>query len=1612
MRNRSGDPCRNWAQANLDHMIGLVFNQQTSHIRLASFNAPQIQTDMLDNPGNMNKFGQQNIVNPNAFGRLSPNAPNLMLDKSASSQYQFVSKKARKQHWLTHFKTNKKLNTELQLKGYSPNKDSKAFLISIKGTFGIPMSTVLYEKQPLEGAKFYMEYYMTLFNKDIGTHGSFYGRTFRSSPILLKDSGNAWDTTQEEYVYFHTNYVEKSSYAVVECVVVREYHGSKTYSSSGYALCSIFDFSGLTNVELTRGSPRAIGQIGLAAVANSMKSAGRFQYEIRDFEVIQSVKRLVSQNCFFSPGEVIPGLADDKMTKPKIGNANLGQNLKIELSKTETIYIHNIQMITSIAFESRFESFLRKMKLERSRTAKMGENHNVSDSVIIQERRMVVSANNTWKNICDDSYLSLSRPNEQGVSTFFRIEYKAMLPGLSDNKDVYFTIGWTYHVPTLNQIGMMTDETVEADFELGPGQVPTGDLLWDPSADDMTNYQVRLRAVISTNPQAPQDSGDSRLNLKNQTGYGAGYHQAPAPYPNQRQLNNTNPYQQKNQALSPMEQEAMRQKEYEIQQLQDRIKYQEKLQDEQNKRFERLEMDKFGDKSGNPNQQFDQQNSRYKDEQKLIEIQKHQMQNEMEMMRRQMQEYQQSILDATRSTNQQPHNQQYQGSGNQNPYGSNNQNPYGQNNQYGSNNYGGQPGYGTQGGNGYANQFNQLQQMPMEQSNSQQIAMIGNVFYNMLNLIGETERDKRIIGLSEDLKKMIQQQRFDDLLAPKAPYVGMGMVNLLKTTDLPIHDQVNFIKNGYGELLQHPTAQILSTSIQQNQLSLQNELADPLKASTVTFKFLCYKAPVSPQDYLPSKLFFQFKFFTFPSLQTDKVKIVCDEHQDGSYKLGQVFYLSKEHPGVSRALTTNLMQQQAATNKLMQTDTRHDPNLLAITFEIDPSLSRIKDENVKLSHYLKERFLTVDVFDGDTLFLYGTCKIPLYELMRQGKQTIVRAKECEMCDPDTGDFRGAIQMIMSNQGKYVSIQEEEGMMRSKANGVLGDTINQRSGSPQKSRFQPSQQDGSGKKGKYKKIVKSKPMDLTKMQQTNNDVNMITGNGGTVNNFNQSILSQMNTTQISQAQTMNADLRKKLRVDRVRKMTIGHKEASATYTSVEDPSQPDWAKIKSLKEIEIIRETKKDQVLSRVMDDYCSTSDQMSVISGQLEFFTCKVHNPYTMNEVYTVHINDPDERILQQPEMTLVTDQAELRHWASLQKFSRPNNYDAIQRTGDIYLQPNDEVELLFKYITTRDVTSDPNLAASADIIKPRKVQIIILQTNKQPYNTIELNVVPSSSIVDHTFRFYEPENSHVTLVIPPFLQLNHSGLFGVISKPNVIVELDKQSSSFKIQTKTESAPELKEMTLFVYGDQYREQVLATCAIEVFSMKTIYTKIKAGLQSTQSLSLPSEFGRQVMIHSNNPKLVYLPKRSLNQVFKIIPQTTNHISVCAKAFVQTVSRVRINCTDVNSGQLVYQWLMMIDADQPTVTQVHQINIQMNYYSSQQMKFQNKLNQQACYEFATSRPDLVRPFEERITFEKKEGKMIRLDFSPQTKFGTIEIYLYANDLEYNQVECYLLKVTYMP
>ena len=148
---------------------------------------------------------------------------------------------------------------------------------------------------------------------------------------------------------------------------------------------------------------------------------------------------------------------------------------------------------------------------------------------------------------------------------------------------------------------------------------------------------------------------------------------------------------------------------------------------------------------------------------------------------------------------------------------------------------------------------------------------------------------------------------------------------------------------------------------------------------------------------------------------------------------------------------------------------------------------------------------------------------------------------------------------------------------------------------------------------------------------------------------------------------------------------GQQELSSMQFSIEDASQPDWLKLKSLREIEIFRETKKSHMITKVMEEYVSGAEQLSVMPGQLSFVKVKIHNKFSQREIFTIHINDPDEKNLFQKEMTMVIDKQERRHWVLREKSVAPSSYEMMTETGDIDLKPNEEVEVLFKFLTIRD---------------------------------------------------------------------------------------------------------------------------------------------------------------------------------------------------------------------------------------------------------------------------------------------------------------------------------------
>ena len=96
----------------------------------------------------------------------------------------------------------------------------------------------------------------------------------------------------------------------------------------------------------------------------------------------------------------------------------------------------------------------------------------------------------------------------------------------------------------------------------------------------------------------------------------------------------------------------------------------------------------------------------------------------------------------------------------------------------------------------------------------------------MLNVLGQHGKDERIIGLTDEFRTMVQQRKFDTLSKDNVPFPGMENFNLLKTHDLSQIDKNKLVKAGLGDMLHHPTAEIMSSSIIKNKLDLNLEQND------------------------------------------------------------------------------------------------------------------------------------------------------------------------------------------------------------------------------------------------------------------------------------------------------------------------------------------------------------------------------------------------------------------------------------------------------------------------------------------------------------------------------------------------------------------------------------------------------------------------------------------------------------------------------------------------------------------------------------------------------------------------------------------------------------------
>jgi hypothetical protein len=122
-------------------------------------------------------------------------------------------------------------------------------------------------------------------------------------------------------------------------------------------------------------------------------------------------------------------------------------------------------------------------------------------------------------------------------------------------------------------------------------------------------------------------------------------------------------------------------------------------------------------------------------------------------------------------------------------------------------------------------------------------------------------------------------------------------------------------------------------------------------------------------------------------------------------------------------------------------------NTLSYNYDIDQSLNAeqyedSEDGHMQFARYLKERILTIDLWNGDSLMHFGTCKVPLSSFLRQGADSKSLAHEYDICEPEYGQTLGSLQLFVSNQGRKIPvIPKREGERGLSSNGFSPDKSN-------------------------------------------------------------------------------------------------------------------------------------------------------------------------------------------------------------------------------------------------------------------------------------------------------------------------------------------------------------------------------------------------------------------------------------------------------------------------------------------------------------------------------------------------------------------------------------------
>ncbi|XP_022085519.1 nephrocystin-4-like isoform X2 [Acanthaster planci] len=819
-------------------------------------------------------------------------------------------------------------------------------------------------------------------------------------------------------------------------------------------------------------------------------------------------------------------------------------------------------------------------------------------------------------------------------------------------------------------------------------------------------------------------------------------------------------------------------------------------------------------------------------------------------------------------------------------------------------------------------------------------------------------------------------------------------------------------------------------------LNLQKESSDVLQCNEIVVQLLAFSRVLQFQQSAvptsPRTVFFTFQFYRYPPVTTERLLLGNVE--------GSLTSDSQSLPCVLRKMEHDEAKSQEIPGWMVR-------------YNVDPGFLK-PGESQLFVKYLHQQTLHLDVWDGDSLLLIGSCAVELKHLLRSGRESVQVSHELDVITTEYGEDTHAMTGDLARSGSVRPVGVKailKGHLHLRlaniGHSVDRNVVKAATMHPRDAKV-VVQEDNSGAflGGSVNLGARPSGLGLANLKQKRSYI--ASHMAETDRELASALLSSRagQPESASQAATREGDYKKQRKLARME--AIRQAQAEDTLRKGANQSlllkkEETLHRTRDLKTIELYRDRiKKDGILS-MLQTAITTEHTIHPSFGDAEFWEYILRNPYNVQHTISIQWDDP--------ELSIITDPREWRHFKQLfetytaveeNMFSELSKESPNGSGLQLFLRPKETVNIPFKYQSFKashsvppqgpQMASGPYLKIQAlpeekkvDLaLESKKIKIYFRTQDNKPIAILSLNVEPQPHVINQTFRFHHPEQSFLkkSIRLPPFHSVSGvqhgvgalGQLFVKCSDGNVICETKKVSAGEPqdvfLKVACGLSPSVKKMFILIYSTPYLSKPLQTWQFYIHSLQRVDVSCVEGQTSRQSLILRgTRASRLVQCFSSHPNEMQIMP---SEPFMLLANAVHEIHVGVRPISVGSKFMYINVVDKEYHQLVRSWLVCVQCRQPVISKAFELQLPVGggKGSNKRITYTNPYQQSKEFIIRCNRDDLLQFKEAKVQIGGSETYSLGLRFTPCQQAGSAEILIFINDDRDNNEETFLIRAIY--